>query len=217
MDLYSQVVSAIKTLRKYNNTKGMWERVIIAEELANALENILRTVSSRDLEIAEVVDRYFKNTSEPDNLGTIDEKGFVHKEYSGEGYIFKDYDAFEKGNGICYIPEDTGNFIYDPQKYPIPEGFVLGKRYIYNPKTSEIVYFAATYTRKDFIELTGGNEKMAEVIFNLCTWSYPDSVVNDIANIGIINCPNCNWMFDTEDTLICPKCGKKIQDEKRGR
>ena len=38
----------------------------------------------------------------------IDNEGFVtyHTDFTKNGYVYKDDDAFESGNGICYIPEN---------------------------------------------------------------------------------------------------------------
>jgi len=40
-------------------------------------------------------------------IGEI-KNGKIHKEYYGQGYIYKDIDAFEnKSNETCYVPELT--------------------------------------------------------------------------------------------------------------
>jgi hypothetical protein len=139
------------------------------------------------------------------SVGTINELGMVTKEYFQQGYIYKNADEFKPGGDICYIPELTGDIIKD---YPLPEGYKTTEdsKYVIGPDGS-IEEFANTYKYDDFIRLAGGNEDMAQLIYDLVDWQSPESLINaDLEGMGIINCENCNWMYDTEENTVCPKC-----------
>lgn len=102
----------------------------------------------------------------------------IEKDWSGEGYVYKNPNEFHEGGDVCYVPELTGNFIDD----------------------------AHVYFYEDFLELAGGNDDMAAFIFESVTWEHPETCADNLGDIGIINCTACNYMYDLERTNTCPKC-----------
>lgn len=87
----------------------------------------------------------------------------VRKEYCGnglcEGYIYKNYEAFEKGEEICYIPEYS----------------------LANDENVHTEDFAdhTTYTKEDFLNLCDGNEELARELFDWCWWQCPETLLNE--------------------------------------
>ena len=147
-------------------------------------------------------------------IGTITENGFVEKDYSAQGIIFKDYDAFEKKEGICYIPELTGDFV---ESYPTPEGYQRNERGIYKTNEKgeiiEFIEFATTYSYQDFVEELGGNEVLAEVLFDLVDWQHPSSLIDCDWSDSVYACEECNYHFDIDGEDSCPKCGTKVDSD----
>lgn len=62
----------------------------------------------------------------------------------------KSYDAWESDpDEVCYIPENNEG---DPDD---------------------------CYTKNDFINLCGGDEIKAEIIFDLCSWEHPECILDE--------------------------------------
>lgn len=57
--LKDRVMELIEVLKKYQKTEGTSNLACVADDFANATENILNELSARDIEIAEIVDEYF--------------------------------------------------------------------------------------------------------------------------------------------------------------
>jgi hypothetical protein len=132
-------------------------------------------------------------------IGFIDKKGYANKEGTDQGLVYKNLDAFKSGKGICYIPELDGNII---------AGSIAEEEM---KASGEDYDLATTYTYKDFLLLSGGNKEMARMIFDDVDWQSPGALIDsDYYDIGIINCPVCNWMCDSTKTWHCPKCGAGI-------
>lgn len=144
-------------------------------------------------------------------IGRITPEGFVIREqYSPSGYCFKDPNAFLAKNDICYVAELPEGLLFI-EKYPLPSGFVRDTFGISKLEGGDTYYeYAYTYTYEDFLKLAGGNQKMTELIFEACEWQHPETEIMSLASIGIINCPHCGWMYDTEQDACCPKCNRVL-------
>lgn len=80
--------------------------------------------------------------------------------------IFK-ADSFSFGDEIIYIPDASLNEI--PMNSPITDEEII----------EEVV--DKCYTGYDFIELCGGNEKMARDLFSYVDWQHPSSAYPEVA------------------------------------
>jgi rubrerythrin len=113
--------------------------------------------------------------------------GIVIKGSSGEGFIYKNPVAFRSKEGICYVPELT--------------------------EAAEIKATSAAeneaYSYKDFLDLVGGNEEVAELVFNGVTWEHPEVFIE--SSDYLITCRECGWVYeeDASELDMCPKCGSK--------
>ena len=94
------------------------------------------------------------NKDENGNILSIE----VEKEHSGthnNGYIFKDFEAYERGlDEICYVPE-----------------------YCSVNENNETLDF---YTHRDFLELCGGQEEIASMLFEMVDWQYPETLIEEL-------------------------------------
>lgn len=96
--------------------------------------------------------------------------------HTDNGFCFKDTEAYESGNGICYISE---NGLLDLEDNLA----ALDKHYKENPLASEEDYLndrafilkTAGYTRKDILAITGGDIGVADDIFYNVDWQYPET------------------------------------------
>lgn len=57
--LIDRVMELIEVLGKYQKADNTTDLTCVADDFANATENILTELSARDIEIAEIVDEYF--------------------------------------------------------------------------------------------------------------------------------------------------------------
>lgn len=82
---------------------------------------------------------------------------------------------------------------------------------VYVPELSDTVY-----TKQDIIDIAGGNEKLADCIFDMLDWAHPDSLLEDLKINGeIAICPKCGYLEETyerEGTILCAKCGAEMQE-----
>ena len=102
---------------------------------------------------------------------------YVDNGYS-EGVIYKDYDAFETGQGVCYINEygfenaeqNAGElFEFEMKEYATSKGVVD------NP------YFTTDgYTRDGILAIAGGNEKLAQTLFEEAEWQCIETILDEM-------------------------------------
>ena len=87
-------------------------------------------------------------------LCEVTENGYVFTgEYSNNGYIFKDEEAFEKNwDAPCYVPEGE----------------------------IELVDRCEFYTHNDLLKLCYNNHKLCNSVFNELDWQYPETLLEDI-------------------------------------
>lgn len=122
------------------------------------------------------------------DYGVIYADGTVEKGHTDQGWVFKDYKAWELGHGICYIPELDGEYI---------EG-------IYKPKLEDGEEYAACYSKDGFLELVGGNEDLARLVFEMVDWQHPETLVDEL------------YSDDEEFRQTLDEWNKKKEEEKEG-
>lgn len=98
--------------------------------------------------------------STPERIGEIRD-GLVYPARSGQGLVYKNNDAFEKKEGVCYIPE----WGFDPEGAVPPGGFLLEE--------------CETYTYDDILEACEGNEEAAKQVFAGLEWQYPETLYHE--------------------------------------
>lgn len=93
--------------------------------------------------------------------------------YCNSGVVYKDDEAFESGNGVCYVPEyGFENANENPFEFEIKE--CIASEITDNP------YVAIQgYTRQDFIELCDGNEGLARELYDHVDWQHPETLWNE--------------------------------------
>lgn len=63
------------------------------------------------------------------------------------------------------------------------------------------------YTYEDFLYLCGGNNVLAEYVFETVDWQHPESFIDgDFADIGVLPCEVCAYLYDTQEHEHCPRC-----------
>lgn len=117
------------------------------------------------------------------DIGCILEDGTIERGSSDNGLVFKSMENFKKKEGICYIPELTGD----------------------NVKSAEV------FTYDEFLKLTGGNEEMATEVFRVVNWQDPSTYINaDLEEAGYDYCEECGYLYfvgdDEHATNFCPNC-----------
>lgn len=116
-------------------------------------------------------DRGWKVIDEKGEITYIGEYGIAG---ASEGVIYKDYDAFESGNGVCYI-EEYGFENKQQNDYELFEFSAKEKaasNILNNPYQAK-----KGYTRQDFLDLCEGNVEDAEMLFECCEWTSPETVL----------------------------------------
>lgn len=99
--------------------------------------------------------------------------------YQNDGVVYKDEQAFETGEGVCYIPE----YGFDNED---ENG---GKLFEFSAKESvasglEGNSYTATegYTRADLESLCEGTNFSARELFDHLDWMYPETLIGEWAN-----------------------------------
>lgn len=123
------------------------------------------------------------------NYGLIKGNGDIVLEFSGEGKVYKNVENFEAKEGVCYVAENGVGDYHEDGVLP-------------NVKDVDVL----TYTYRDFIELTGGNEVLARRIFNNVSWENPGSYLEGLDMYE--TCDKCGYVYDVELDGECLKCNK---------
>lgn len=77
------------------------------------------------------------------------------------GFIFKSYDNYESGEGVCYIPE----YAYNGNKID---------------ETSDYLDESFGYSRKHFEELCKGTKIDPDYLFELVDWQSPEALLDEM-------------------------------------
>lgn len=78
-----------------------------------------------------------------------------------DGFIFKSYDNYESGKGVCYIPE----YAYNGDRID---------------ESSEYLDESFGYTRKHFKELCEGTKIESDYLFEMVDWQSPETLLTEM-------------------------------------
>lgn len=74
----------------------------------------------------------------------------------------------------------------------------------YVPETSDDVY-----TKEDFLSICGGQEDIAQILFEDVDWQHPETRFEELYVEGeLITCEECETIYETYKHLKCPHCHK---------
>ena len=97
-----------------------------------------------------------------------------------------------------WIFKDEDAFLNHPEKV------------CYIPELSD-----ATYTRNSIVDMLGGDEELAQEMFEELDWQHPESLLEDWQINGeIVYCKTCKKYLQVEDRelIICPVCGTELEE-----
>lgn len=112
----------------------------------------------------------------PSNNGTVigecieaEGRSYFLKGSTDNGLVYKDYDAFENHpDKVCYVPEYA-----DEVK--------IGEHY------ATVADPESCYTKSMLLELCGGNERLCRCLFDSLDWTYPETLLDEWDNFGILD------------------------------
>ena len=107
-----------------------------------------------------IVKGEFRRMETERRIGVI-QNGVVYPGMSAQGLIYKDEAAFEKGEGICYVPE----YGLDPDAATVSGGFLVDE--------------CETYTYSDIVRACEGNEEAARQVFARLDWQHPETLYRE--------------------------------------
>ncbi len=104
------------------------------------------------------------------------QKTYYVGEYCEQGIIYKDYNAFYKGKGVCYVPE----YDFDNSEQNAGELFeFVAKEAISEDITDNPYITTEGYTREDFKRIVEGTNIDAEDLFDSVDWQSPETLLNE--------------------------------------
>ena len=90
-----------------------------------------------------------------------------------DGVVYKDDQAFESGDGVCYIPEfGFENANENPFEF-------YAKALIATEIEGNTYVAIQGYTRQDFVELCDGNEGLARELYDHVDWQHPETLLDE--------------------------------------
>lgn len=95
-----------------------------------------------------------------------------------EGVIYKDYDAWETGEGVCYINE----YGFDNEEQNAGELFEFeAKQYATSQGVVDNPYYAESgYTKQDILAIAGGDEVLAQTLFDEAEWQCIETILDEM-------------------------------------
>ena len=134
------------------------------------------------MKIEKVFPRGWKLNA-PDNTYYIGEYGILG---CNPGVIYKNDEAFEKGSGICYIPEygfsnseANGTVLFDWAAKACEAECAENNSYITSDDMGE------GYTKQHFLDICYGSEEFAKELYDSVNWQSPETLWDE-------------WMEDDE-------------------
>lgn len=88
-------------------------------------------------------------------------------------------DELSNQSGFCHAGWERAE-ILKPEKTPTPD-FNDSKTIIYEPENSD-----EGYTGKMFLDLCGGNENIAQRLYDNCEWQAPETILDEWKNNGLL-------------------------------
>lgn len=99
------------------------------------------------------------------------------------------------------------------------QGMVYKNSKAFYKKLNEVCYVPeldednSGFTYEDFLNLTGGNEKIATQLFESVDWQSPGTLLDEwFAEGEVYECNNCNHMFFSYGVDCCPNCNHRKID-----
>ena len=97
-----------------------------------------------------------------------DTEEYVSLEYFNQGWCYKDSEAFEKGFGLCYIPE------YAVEEFGGKMVEIEGETFY------RLIDIEDTYTYTDLLNLTHNNDSKARTLFEMLDYQYAESLYQEL-------------------------------------
>ena len=111
-----------------------------------------------------------------------------------------------------YIPPRDGHPAIIQREW-LRQGFVFKDESAFTNDPDRVCYIPElsdnVYTRRDFVNLCGGQEDFAQTLFHAVDWQHPETLLEDNLHDGIWGrCSNCGMLYDDPDSesSICPSC-----------
>lgn len=102
-----------------------------------------------------------------------------------DGVVYKDKDAFQSGEGVCYVQE----YGFENADQNEGELFEFAAKAGAASEITDNPYIATSgYTRKDFEDLVEGTKYSAYELFQDCEWQSPETLLDE-------------WMQHDEDEM----------------
>lgn len=110
--------------------------------------------------------------------------------YCNDGVVYKDEQAFDTGEGVCYVPE-YGFENEDENAGPL---FEFGAKEVVASELEENSYVAISgYTRADLEALCEGTNFDAKDFFHHLDWMSPETLMDE-------------WLDDEEEQEVINEC-----------
>lgn len=98
------------------------------------------------------------------------------------------------------------------------QGFVFKDYYAFHNEPNKPCYVPeldeVIYTREDFLGICGGQEEIAEIVFNAVDWQHPETYLDEQYRNGEFDvCNKCGKIFESYDAERCPHCGADYEKE----
>lgn len=123
-------------------------------------------------------------------IGSLERNKFYGEKYK-EGFVYLSLEAYEKKEGVCFIPsvvfEELGDGV------TVKEIEDSGNK---------------AYTYDDLLELCKGNDESVGFILRHINWVHPETFLDNLSEIEYEFCETCGTIYDLDDTDECPNCGK---------
>ena len=92
------------------------------------------------------------------------------------------------------------------------QGFVFKDPIAFSRKTGicyipEYDDFIGGYTYENFLEISEGNEEIAEFLFETVDWQHPETLLDECFSEGEIDhCPKCDKLYWSYEKKMCDQC-----------
>lgn len=124
-------------------------------------------------------------------IGSLENGKYYGAKYK-EGFIYKNLEAYEAKEGVCYIPSIVMEELKD--------GVTL-------EEIKEAGYNAYTYN--DLLELCKGNDKSVGFMLRSIYWVHPETFIDTLSDTDYEFCEKCGTIYDLEEHSDCPNCNKE--------
>jgi len=110
-----------------------------------------------------------------DTVGKILPSGKIEKEYFGQGFVYKNFDAFNnKTDEICYVSEHDSDVISEGVGHKYKDFVRIGQEFIDSDEDVK------AYCKRENVSAEG----IAEQLFEMVDWQSPETLICDWENSG---------------------------------